>query len=333
MYFTLRRSRPGPIAVDLGSGSIKMLQLGAKAQRITVACESTVPLAASASPDQYLDWLEHALPELFQTSMCVGRQVILALPSTWTTVQHLQLSPAEAPNASEIAPMMLPPMDEEALTQIVEVGPVESDGQSRIEFICFATSRRLVFRVMDLLHRLRYNVVDLRTQFGAAIAAFDHVHTGLQMTGSATLYVDIGTGGIRAAVTNGARLVQARCISTGGTSIEHNAAHMLQSSSTMLASVIDELRMMLRHDSVVFPDRHIERVIFLGHGAHFDDTCKQIVESLHLPGQRGDPLAPFVRPDDLTSPVCLKNGPKPEWASVAGLAAPPLQSQEISNAA
>ena len=186
---------------------------------------------------------------------------------------------------------------------------------------------------MDLLHRLRYNVVDLRTQFGAAIAAFDHVHAGLPTTDSAALYVDIGTGGIRAAVTNGARLVQARCISTGDTSIEHNAANMLRNSSTMLASVIDELRMMLRHDSVVFPDRHIERVIFLGHGAHFDDTCKQIVESLHLPGQRGDPLAPFVRPDDLTSPICLKNGPKPEWASVAGLAAPPLQSQEISNAA
>ena len=135
MYFTLRRSRPGPIAVDLGSGSIKMLQLGAKAQRIMVACESAVPPEASTSPDLYLDWLEHALPELFRTSMCVGRQVILALPSTWTTVQHLQLSPTEAPNASEIAPMMLPPMDEEALTQIVEVGPVESDGQSRIEFI------------------------------------------------------------------------------------------------------------------------------------------------------------------------------------------------------
>ncbi|MCH2148189.1 MAG: hypothetical protein MK095_02005 [Phycisphaerales bacterium] len=333
MRLTLSRSRSRPIALDLGSSSIKMLQLDAQGQRITTAVESTAPPEAAASPDQYLEWIEHSMPELLRNSSCTGKNVVVALPSLWTNVQHVQLDPKEAPNASEIAPMMLPPLDEEVLTQVIEIGPVECEGHGRIEFIIFAAPRRLLFKAMDIFNRMRCNVLDLRTQFGAAIAAFDHVHQDPSADRPATLYVDLGTSGIRAAVTNGTRLVQARSISMGTEHDARNMSNLLQADPRALAGVIDELQMMLRHDAAVFPDRSIERMIFLGRGAHADETCRRIVEAVRLPGQRGDPLSPFVRPDDTTSPVCLQRGPRPEWASVAGLAAIRLHAQEHHHAA
>ena len=386
MRLSLRRSRRGPIALDLGGNSIKLLQLDAEGNRIVAAHQQAVPFDRIEHPADYLRWLDESLPRILSESGCTGKRIIGALPSAWTTVQHLQLEPGDADKADELAAMFLPPMNEEPMTQMLRIGPIANDAQRRIEFICFAFPRRHVFGLIDLLHRNRYEVLDLRSQFGASISAFDHIHRRNVDSMIATMYIDLGAEGVLAAVTNGRTLVQARRIAIGARHFDHavaahlecdlDAAHayrmahddhggfkdgahtedrrqgrpsgslgspmaplgmgadgMVPECPDLLETIIDELRMALRHDADFFPERSIDRIVFLGGGSRSDRTCRHIVEALQLPGQRGDPLAPFIRPIDAACPVRRDDGPRPGWSTVAGLATRTTPHQEQSHAA
>ena len=86
MRLPLRRNRRGPIALDLGGNSIKLLQLDAEGNRILAAHQLAVPFDRIDGPDDYLQWLEDALPRLLTESGCTGKRLIGALPSAWTTV-------------------------------------------------------------------------------------------------------------------------------------------------------------------------------------------------------------------------------------------------------
>ncbi len=313
LRFIPHRTRHSPIAIDLGGSSIKLLQLGADGCTISAASELPVQAEASHSASSYLGWLEEVLPGFLVDSGATGRRLIAALPSAWTTSQQLQLNAEEASIASEVAAMHLPPMDEQPMTQVLKVGPVpvQGGGEQHTEFICFAFPRRHVFNLVELLHKNHYEILDLRTQFSASIAAFLSNETGNDPP-EATLYVDLGSDGVLASITNGTDLVQARRIAAGLRNPGSDDADRLD-------TIIDELGMALRHDASLFPNRRIERIVFVGGGAHSDHSCRQIVERLHLPGQRGDPLAGLVRPIDPASPLKQDAGPRPNWSAAAGL--------------
>lgn len=327
MRFIPHRNRHSPIAIDLGGNSVKLLQLGANGCTITAASELPVHAEASCSPSSYIAWLEEVLPGFLADSEVSGRRLIAALPTSWTTAQQLQLDADEAPIASEVAALHLPPMDEQPMTQVLEVGQVPSQGGSdrHTEFICFAFPRCHVFSLVELLHKNHYEILDLRTQFSASIAPFLQRQAD---TGSpeATLYVDLGSESVLASITNGSDLVQARRIAAGMPNPSGDEADHLD-------MIIDELGMALRHDASLFPNRRIERIVFVGGGAYSDHSCRQIVERLHLPGQRGDPLAGLTRPIDPASPLKQDAGPRPNWSSAAGLLAMNVNMEGCRHAA
>ena len=158
MRFFPHRHRHSPIAIDLGGSSIKLLQLDDDGRTICAASQLSVPPDASRCPTSYLDWLEDVLPEFLENSGAKERRLLAALPSAWTTVQQLQLGAEEAAMAADIAAMHLPPLDEQPMTQVIEVGEVPgkgTGGERHTEFICFAFPKRHVFRIVELLHNCR----------------------------------------------------------------------------------------------------------------------------------------------------------------------------------
>ncbi|MBM43486.1 MAG: hypothetical protein CMJ36_00515 [Phycisphaerae bacterium] len=333
LRFIPHRTRHSPIAIDLGGHSVKLLQLGPDRCSITAAAAMPVAPEATLTPSNYLDWLEDVLPGFITDSGATGRRVKVALPSAWTTAQQLQLDAEESAIASEVAPMHLPPMDEQPMTRVLQVGPAAmQEGQGEhTEFICLAFPRRHVFRLVELFHRHHYEVLDLQTQFSASVAPFLHRQScpseqSDSPTPEATLFVDLGSGGVLASITNGMNLVQARRIATGERNPDIN-------EDDRLDMIIDELGMALRHDASHFPDRRVERIVFIGGGAHSDHACRQIVERLHLPGQRGDPLAALGRPIDPDSPLKQDAGPRPGWSAAAGLVSIPMNKEGTRDAA
>jgi type IV pilus assembly protein PilM len=379
----LRRNRTRPIAVDIGSGSLKLVQAGgANDRQIIAATERAVPAEVTDDWNSMVQWLSTALPECLDEVDFIGRRMVIALPSNWTTVQHIQVDPEDLPLADQIAAASLPELEEEPMTRIIHVGDFLRKDRMRSEIICMAFPRPFIFNLVELLHRRGMEVMDLRTQVCAMVGAFDHLHRRTEDAAVATMYVDLGTGGTNCAITNGGDLVSARRINIGGRHFDqavakhlgcdmeaaraYRIAHELSEQNEtaghtepplaedehladrrrnmrpsslgspmaplglgsggvvpdcpdLLETIVDELRMAIRYDAGLFPDRSLERIVFLGSGAQSDRTCRHIVQALQVPGQRGDPLARYDCPPGTRCPSNWNGNPRPSWAVSVGL--------------
>lgn len=80
----------------------------------------------------------------------------------------------------------------------------------------------------------------------------------------------------------------------------------------------DELQMCLRYYQSIFPDRPVERLVFVGGEARQVQLCHLIAKTLGLPSQLGDPLARLVRLTRGVEGVDLAQ-PQPGWTVPCGL--------------
>ncbi len=92
------------------------------------------------------------------------------------------------------------------------------------------------------------------------------------------------------------------------------------SISEPLDCLIDELRLCVRYYQTIFPDRAIEKVIFLGGESSHLAVCQKIARDLRLGAQLGDPLARLVktRQANADGGVDLEQS-QPGWAVPMGL--------------
>lgn len=93
--------------------------------------------------------------------------------------------------------------------------------------------------------------------------------------------------------------------------------------SELLDTVTDELSMSLRYHRGLFPDRPVDRVIFLGGESRQIWLCQHVVKELRLPAQLGDPLARFQVESGTQTPGVKLDEPQPGWAVPCGLCIAP----------
>ncbi len=87
-----------------------------------------------------------------------------------------------------------------------------------------------------------------------------------------------------------------------------------------LSCLVDEIKLSLRYHKSLFPERTIDKLVFLGGESRHTATCKQIARQLCIGAQLGDPMARVAR---LTR-VKARSGvdltqPQPGWAVPMGL--------------
>lgn len=88
--------------------------------------------------------------------------------------------------------------------------------------------------------------------------------------------------------------------------------------------LIDELRLSLRHHQTVYPNRAVEKLVFLGGEANHRQTCQAVAQAVHIGAQLGDPLARLTRAASCKPPVNVDlRRPQPGWAVPLGLALSP----------
>jgi Tfp pilus assembly PilM family ATPase len=90
--------------------------------------------------------------------------------------------------------------------------------------------------------------------------------------------------------------------------------------SDALDCLLDELQMSVRYHQSTFPDKPIEKLIFLGGESRHVWVCQKIARALRIGAQLGDPIARLVRVNavDETEGVDLQQ-PQPGWAVPMGL--------------
>ena len=90
--------------------------------------------------------------------------------------------------------------------------------------------------------------------------------------------------------------------------------------TVVIETLVDDLRLCLRHHADAWPQVNVGRVIFTGGEARQEWLCRDIVQRLNLAGQVGDPLARLTCSGESTPLVGWVDRPKPDWSLVAGLA-------------
>jgi len=86
----------------------------------------------------------------------------------------------------------------------------------------------------------------------------------------------------------------------------------------------DEIGMCLRYHDSTFPDRRVERVVFVGGESHQMSLLRQIAQSLRVQARVADPLAHIGRNNKASVRGVDFGEPRPEWAVPVGLSFCPM---------
>lgn len=90
-----------------------------------------------------------------------------------------------------------------------------------------------------------------------------------------------------------------------------------------LEILVDEASMCLRYHRMLFPDRPVEKVIFLGGESRQRLVCEHLARSLRLAAQSVDPLARLARSGKVPCEGVDVTAPQPGWAVAVGMCLSP----------
>jgi Tfp pilus assembly PilM family ATPase len=194
-------AQTSPIAIDFGSSSVKLLQISpGENPSIQAAVGLRVPDPIRLDRDARVAYFEKHLPRMFRKGGFRGRRVICSIPTTETLVQHMQVANTMGMDREETVRAQLAAQrglaPDNMVIRTYEVTEVHRDEQPMSEVICFAISREAVMQYVELLN----------------------------MT---TLYVDMGWGSTKVAISHDAQIVFARCIQIGGQHLDKKMADRL----------------------------------------------------------------------------------------------------------
>lgn len=112
-----------------------------------------------------------------------------------------------------------------------------------------------------------------------------------------------------------------------GTALSSQAVAVGEACGEPLRKLVEELGLCRRYYEATFPNRPIDRLIFVGGEARDRGLCQSIAQQMSLAAQVGDPLVRMNR----SSEVTLESGidrrqPQPNWAVAVGLSMGPAQA-------
>ena len=221
MGFGMFSVQSPPIAIDFGSSSVKLLQIGTGDRPpLLAAAEIPIPDSIRGENDKLIDFYAEWIPKLMREGKFKGKRAVISVPSAQTFTQHMQVAETEGVSADAAVKgqlqLQMGCSPSNVVVRSFEVCPVNRNGQTRTEMICFAIARETVMRHVELLRKCKLEVVGVHTETLAVLRAFEHLCRRAEDANVTTLYVDMGWGGTRVAIAHGNKLTFARTIALGG---------------------------------------------------------------------------------------------------------------------
>lgn len=228
----IQRAGGAPIAIDFGSASLKVLQVTGDDPPALVAagCIET-PEEIRGNIRQRLAFQIDALPKLVGSLPLRGKRAVCAIPAPLTFCKHAQLPKQEGLTPEILADSMLSEQLGRDATTLVRRLIEVPGGNAKSEYICLATGREIVDKLMKAIRSARLEPVGMHSEFEAALCAFDAVSRREPDKSPATLYLDLGGGQTQVLIGHGPGLVFARTIAVGGFSFDECLAAELGCST------------------------------------------------------------------------------------------------------
>lgn len=234
MGFNWFNSKLNPIAVDIGTDSIKILQIEPRpdvARLVAAACE-VIPYEVRGSIAAREEFIVSAIRKITAEYGFKGRQAVTCLPASHMAMLHLRTAHMNAEELSKALPFeaqgKLPFDASQAVIRHVVAGDVFQDGESKQEVIVLAASRDSVDRHLNLFAKAKLELVGIHVEPTALIESFAHIFRRKGDHEISTLFVDLGAGSTHVVIAHGTQMVFAKHIQVGGDTFNQAVAAALK---------------------------------------------------------------------------------------------------------
>lgn len=341
---SLLHQRCSPIAIDVGSRWVKLLQLSADGRRVwETAVWELPPHEQDADPGAAV---AEAINKAREHRRFRGNRAVLCLTARDLFVQNIRIPRLrESEMASSVyaeAETRLPVPMEEAEIRYIHAGEIRQGEAVRNEIILMACSRKAVERLLGIAEVCRLRPVGIDAEPAALIRCYCRQFRRAEDRGQTHIYLNIGAASSMVTIARDGSPVFVKYIQVGGRHFDEAVAEGLsmpletarslrrnhgdrrsenrdpvivrgihEALRPVMERLMTELSMCVRYHSVTFREHALDRVI-LGGGEAEEALAEQIGDALQLPCEVGDPFRALENRQRL--------GKATQWDIAAGLA-------------
>ena len=338
--------RCGPIGVDIGSRSVKLLQFDAARNRVLDAARWDLPPEPAAKPERQDERVVEAIGHAREGHSFHGREAVLCLGAGNLFVQNIRVSQAAGDELTKIvqfeAAGRLPFASEEAEIRYIEADDVRQGDTVRREVILLACHRPSLERMLSVAERAGLRPVAIDVEPAAVLRCYGRQFRRDNDQQRRMMLVNVGASNTVAVIARGPNTMFVKYIDLGGRHFDeavarhlkmtaadasalrrHNGDRRAEERDPEIARSVDEsvrpvldklaheLSLCLRYYSVTFRGQPLSQMV-LGGGEATDSLAQWLAARLDLPCEVGNPLRPFEK-----SSAAGRIG---QWDVAAGLA-------------
>ena len=339
------RPQCGPIGIDIGSRSVKLLQLRGDGSAVQEAVRREVPPHDGGDPHARNLAIAEVIRRAGEGRRFRGRRAVLCLGGDDLFVQNIRVPPAQG---EALQQMVLAeaagrvPFGEDAEVRFLEADDVRQGDGFRREVILLACARAAVTRLMHIAEQAGLIPLAVDVVPTAMLRCYRRQFRRDEDRQQRAMFVNVGAAHTTVVIARGSEVLFVKNLDCGGEQLDEAVARNLglelpkaaslrrhngdrrsdqrdpevtrsiaESIRPILERLTQELAMCLRYYSVTFRGQPLERLV-LGGGEAGEPFVEWLGGRFDIPCELGNPLRSFSGN--------LPTGPAGQWDVAAGLA-------------
>jgi type IV pilus assembly protein PilM len=321
------RQRCGPIGIDIGSRSVKLVQFDAARAKLIDAARWDLPAEPAAKAERHDQRVVEAIRRAREGRQFRGREAVLCLGAGTLFVQNIRVAPAGGDELAKIvhfeAVGRLPFGSEEAEIRYIEADDVRQGDSIRREVILMACHRPSLDRLLDIAEQAGLRAAAVDVEPAAMLRCYGRQFRRDEDQQRRVMFVNFGASNTVAVIARGSDAMFVKYIDIGGRTLDdavarhlkmppgdaaalrrHNADRKAAERDGEIARGIDEavrptlerlaheLSLCIRYHSVTFRGQPLSQMV-LGGGEADEELAGWLAARLDLPCEPGNPLRPF----------------------------------------
>jgi type IV pilus assembly protein PilM len=342
----LNGKRTSPIGVDIGSRSVKLLQLGGDGSTVHEAARWDLP---SDSPDKPTERDAHVIEAVRRARegrKFRGRDAVFCLGAEDLFVQNIRVPTADGAELDKLvraeAAGRLPFKSDEAEIRYIEAADVRQGDTFRREVILLACHKPALERILAVAAAASLRPVAIDVEPAALLRCYARQFRRDDDHQRRVMFVNLGAARTKVVIARGSDAMFVKYVDAGGRHLDEAVAKHLDMSlddaaalrrhngdrradqrdpeiarsiAEAVRGVLDrlanELSLCLRYFSVTFRGQHVAQTV-LGGGEASEALAEWLAARLDVPCELGNPLRTFEKN--------ALSGPQTQWDVAAGLA-------------
>jgi type IV pilus assembly protein PilM len=338
--------RHGPMGLDLGSRSVKLVQFNAERTKLVAAARKDLPQGRKMTAEEYDALLAEAIGEARAGQEFRGRDVVLCLGARELFVQNIRVpklsGEALAKTVVQEVSSRIPFPAAEAEIRFLEAEDVRQGDAVKREIVVLACHRPVLERALAVVERAGLHPVAVDVEPVALVRCYARQYRREEDREQRSVFVHLGATNTAVVIARGDDALFVKYIDVGGKHLDEAVAGHLKMNVTEASSVrrhngdrradqqdaevargvaeavrpvierlAQELSLCIRYYSVTFRGQPLARMVLTG-GEAAQTLADWLHPRLDLRCELGEPLRSFE--------PHLVTGRKSQWDVAAGLA-------------